>query len=287
MSDFLSVSEYELEERRKRLRQQRRWKGIQSFWRLLLVMGMAGGVIWGATQPLWLIRSPNQVTIEGNELLSSDAILSVLPIHYPQSLLTIQPEKIARILESKTSIATVEVTRHLYPPELIIKVQERRPVAIAYPIVTNPESATPQQRVIGQSAQPGLLDEQGFWIPLERYTIDQSLQLPSLKVFGLRDEYRSEWSALYQAIGQSPVEIYEIDWREPTNLILKSEMGEVHIGTYTSHLPEQLRALDRLRHLPQAIDFSQVAYIDLKDPQTPIIQMMRSVKVRNSDQPEF
>jgi cell division protein FtsQ len=189
-------------------------------------------------------------------------------VSYPQSILRVQPQAIAKSLESQAPIAEATVSRQLVPPGLTIQVKERKPVAITQAITTpnaKPGLSTPAA---------GLLDEQGVLMPSSSYTkMEQNLELPTLKVIGSRDQYRSYWSEVYQAVSHSPVKVFEIDWQNPANLILKTELGNVHFGPYSSRFPEQLGVLDRMRELPTHINPSQIAYIDLKNPEFPAIQM--------------
>ena len=107
--------------------------------------------------------------------------------------------------------------------------------------------------------------------------LDDSLSLPSLKVLGMREQQRSQWSALYQSVQRTPISIYEIDWRDPSNLILETELGRVHFGPYSDRLDGQLQVLDQLRELPQQIDMADVDYIDLRNPDSPLIQQTNTV----------
>lgn len=263
------ISRSQLAERRRKLKQQRRVRVLQAGWRSSAVLGMAGGLIWLITLPAWVIRSPQQVEIEGNKLLSAQAVQSLLPIPYPRSLLQVQPQFVVQQLEQQAPIADAAVTRRLLPPGLVVQVRERVPVAIA-------------DRSGGQSnaasVQSGLLDQDGTWMPLEGYTaLNKALQLPTLKVLGMREQYRAQWASLYQTLTTSPVKVSEIDWRQPANLILKTELGIVHCGAYSPQFADQLKALDRMRQLPQKISPSQIAYIDLRNPNAPSIQMIQTI----------
>src|ERR671932_694199 len=287
MASIASVSQEELTTRRKKLRHARRIRSFQSIWRSLFVGGMASSLVWALMLPDWGIRQPEQVVIEGNHFLSSKAIRSLLPLSYPQSILRVEPQVIAKSLESQAPIAKAIVSRQLLPPGLTIQGKERRPVAIAFgsaPKAAIAQSAEPQA-VIDQamatqngktanSPPTGLLDEQGGWMPSSSYTkLEQNLDLPTLKVIGSSEQYRPYWSEVYQAVSRSPVKVFEIDWQDPANLILKTELGKVHFGPYSSRFTEQLRVLDRMRELPTHISPSQIAYIDLQNPDFPAIQM--------------
>lgn len=267
MCSIGSVSRSKLAQRRKMLRTKRRIKMFQAVWRTLAVMSLSGGLVWAITRPIWVLRHSNQVIIEGNQLLSQQAIKSFIPISYPRSLLRIQPEAIARALESQPTIADATVSRQLFPPEIIVQVKERVPVALALTKFTkDSSSATPKPLL-------GLLDATGVLIPIQSYASqERKLKLPNLKVIGSLDQYRSYWPQLYQAVSRSPVKITEIDCQDSANIILKTELGLVHLGYYSPQLTTQLKVLDQMRRLPTQINSSQIAYIDLKNTQSPSVQ---------------
>jgi cell division protein FtsQ len=287
MANIASVSQTELTTRRKKLRRARRIKSFQSLWRSLLAGGMATGLVWAITLPDWVIRKPEQIVIEGNHLLSRQAIRSLLPLSYPQSLLQVQPQAIAKSLESQGPIVKATVSRQLMPPGLTIQVVERKPVAIAFgtaPPGTIAQAPTSQNaKTSNPTSSSGLLDEQGVWLPKSSYTqLEQTRELPTLKVIGSNAQYRPYWSEVYQAVTHSAVKVFEIDWQDPSNLILKTELGNVHFGPYSSRFREQLGVLDRMRELPTHIQQSKIAYIDLKNPEFPAIQMTKGNETLNS-----
>lgn len=269
MTSISSISPADLTEKRRMLRNNRRLKMLLSLWQALAVSGLLGSLVWAMTRPNWILRDPHQVAIEGNHLLSKQAILSLLPLEYPKWLLQISPDAIARALESQAPIADVTVTRQLFPPGLIVQVEERVPVAIAITRLS-PGSSAPDPK-----ASIGFLDRDGVWIPLNSYPpqVRNLLKLPKLKVIGSPEYYRSYWAPLYQVVSRSPVKVMEIDCQEPANLILKTELGIVHLGPYTPQLTEQLKVLAKMRQLSKKMNSSQIAYIDLKNPATPLVQM--------------
>lgn len=279
MARIASVSQPELTQRRRTLRNHRRLKLLQSVLRTLAVSGMAAGLVWATTRPIWVLRESKQISIEGNQFLSGQVLRSLIPLSYPQSLLRIQPEAITRSLESQATIDEATVTRQLFPPGLRIKIKERLPVAVA--LTKLPAgSSTPTLK-----AEVGLLDHNGVWIPLQTY-ISQSttLKLPNLKVIGLPEQYRPYWTQLYQAVSRSHIKVIEINCQDPANLILKTELGIVHLGAYSPGLTEQLKVLNKMRKLPAQLNSSQVAYIDLKNPETPLVQMNHTKELVKPDQ---
>lgn len=278
MADFSAVSRSTVAARRRRLRRHRRIRALQAFWRLLVVMGLAGGAIWLIKSPIWVIQSPEQITIEGNELLSPERVRSLLPMHYPKPLWAVQPEAIAKELEAGGPIAQAVVTRHLWPPGVTIQIQERRPVAIAQDYSPDPTDPV----LAMENTNAGLLDATGAWIPLEDYTLlNPAVQMPALTVVGMRAGDREQWVAIYaelnrfQATANAPVRITELDWRDPGNLILSTELGHVHLGVYQSPslFTQQLQALNQMRQLSKNTEFRPIEYIDLRRPESPLLQL--------------
>ena len=243
-------------------------KTLLSLWQMLAMCGLLGGLIWAITRPNWILRDSNQIMIEGNRLLPRQAILSLLPLNYPKWLLQISPHELSQAVESNAAIADVNVTRRLFPSGLVIQVEERVPVAIAITKLA-PSSSTPYPKV-----SMGFLDPDGVWIPRQSYPpqVRQFLKSPNLKVIGVPESYRSYWTPLYQAVSHSSVKVMEIDCQDRGNLILKTELGIVHLGPYTTGLAEQFKVLEQMRQLPRQLNLSQIEYIDLKNPATPLVQ---------------
>lgn len=241
---------------------------LKAIWQTLSLSGLLAITVWAMTRPNWVLRDNRQVAIEGNSLLSKPVILSRLALAYPQSLLQISPMAIAQTLESYPPIADAKVARRLFPPSLVVQVQERTPVAVAIARLI-PNSSTPYSK-----ASVGFLDSQGAWIPFESYPAQVRQRLkPQLKVLGSPETYRAYWSSLYQKIGQSGIEVLEIDCQDPSNLVLKTELGTVHLGPYSERLTKQLHVLAQMSPISTQINSRQIDYIDLKNPAAPLVQM--------------
>ena len=291
MADIPTISRTELAERRRKLRWQRRWRILQTSWQVVAMGGLTVGLIWVVTLPDWMLRDASQIEVEGNKFLSADTVRALLPIKYPQFLLTLQPKTLTQRLESQAPIAEATVSRHLFPPGLTVRIQERYPVAIVYSSLTasssSPRNNQPRNSPPGaptESNPVALLDERGTFIPYESYVaLNRSRQLPSLKIVGMQDQYRSQWTSLYQQVSRSPVKILEIDWREPGNLILQSELGTVYCGSYGNRFAEQIRTLDQLRQLPEKLNSQKIDFIDLRNPQSPLIKLVGSGAIELPD----
>ncbi|MBG1244364.1 cell division protein FtsQ/DivIB [Nostoc sp. NZL] len=269
MAGIISVSRTDLAQRRKKLRRQRQMRIIQAIWRTFAITGFAGGLLWVAVQPVWILKTPKQVVMKsGNQLLSDEITQSLLVLSYPQSLWRIEPTAIANSLKKQPTIAQAIVRRRLFPPGLNIEIQERVPVAVT-------QTASGQNQTTGnKKVTIGLLDVSGAWMPLEKYTsLNPTKKLPNLRVIGLPKQYCPDWTQLHKAVSQSPVKVMEIDCQNPANIILKTELGNVHLGVLGPQLPEQIKLLAQMRHLATKLNFGQIEYIDLKNPEFPLVQM--------------
>lgn len=215
------------------------------------------------------------MAVSDNQILSDENIRELLPVPYPQSLIKVQPEDLEQSLKAYKPIASASVSRRLLPPGLHVRVRERIPVAVALPDTTQPLKAIPNQPVPFQ--EPGLIDAEGYWMPRNSFRdLGAIANPPALTVRGLRPEYKSSWRAMYASLVRTPVTVTAVDWTRPSNVILISELGKVHLGPYGKNFEAQLAALDQMRSLDSSVSLEQVAFIDLQDPDNPIVQVLQA-----------
>ena len=165
------------------------------------------------------------------------------------------------------------VQRRLLPPGLNIRIQERTPVAIALPntdVVIKSLNDDPQS-----FSQMGLLDANGYWMPYGSF-IKLGSQEPKLRVQGMRPAYQKDWPSIYRTLQKTPVAISQLDWRDPSNSILETELGKVHMGPYGQNFSNQLMALDRMRNLNAKMDIEEIAFIDLRNPENPTLEILQA-----------
>ena len=273
MTRVSSLSRDELKSRRKTLRRRRRISISQALWRFWALSGLTAAIFWGATRPVWLIQTPAQINVSGNHLLSDEAVQNLVPIQYPQALMKVEPEILARQLRDRGPITAAEVTRQLLPPRLNVHVQERVPVAVVLPVGTGGSNGTTDTQYL----QAGFLDAHGAWMPLASFGIGSaSPQLPSLQLRGIQPQYQRYWPQIYETISSSPVAITAIDWHDPNNLVLETALGTVYLGPYSPELEQQLATLDRMRNLPNQLTDSEVARIDLSNPDAPSVAVVEA-----------
>ena len=281
-----SPTSKELARRRQYLRDRRRRKFYKGAWRSLIIIGLTWGLLRLATSPVWLIRSTAQLAVSNNEQLSDEAIQELVPVDYPQPLLKVKPDELAESLASHAPIAAANVSRRLLPPGLKIRVQERQPVAIALPNKDRPMRQIPDESAAFMA--PGLIDADGYWMPRNSFRkLDSTASEPTLVVRGMRPGDERYWHDIYEAIAQSPVSITELDWSKSSNLVLQSDLGEVHLGPYGKGFEAQLVALDQLRSLKEKVNPEKVAFIDLRDPTQPIVEILQATGTSPSTPASF
>ncbi|MEO0870088.1 MAG: FtsQ-type POTRA domain-containing protein, partial [Cyanobacteria bacterium J06642_11] len=244
MADISEYSPESLTTRRQNLKRRRHSLFWQQIWRYTAMVGLTVGCVSLATSSRWQLSSAEQITISGNRLLTDGAIHELMDIDYPLSLIKLHPLDLETTLVTEGPIADAIVRRRLLPPGLNIRIQERTPVAIALP---NTDAAiTSIEHDPKSFSQMGLLDANGYWMPYNSFT-RLGDQEPELKVQGMRPAYQQHWPSIYRSLQKTPVQVSLLDWRDPTNLILQTELGTVHMGSYGKDFPEQLAALDRMR----------------------------------------
>ncbi|MGB3201251.1 MAG: FtsQ-type POTRA domain-containing protein [Nodosilinea sp.] len=269
MTRVSSLSRDELKSRRQTLRRRRRISISQALWRFWALSALTAAVFWGATRPVWLIHSPAQINVSGNHLLSDEAVQNLVPIQYPQALMQVEPEILARQLRDRGPITAAEVTRQLLPPRLNVRIEERVPVAVVLPAGKGDRAADTQY------LQAGFLDAHGAWMPLTSFGLGSaSPQLPTLQLRGIQPQYQRYWPQIYETIVNSPVAISEIDWQDPNNLVLETALGTVYLGPYSPELEQQLATLDRMRNLPNQLANIEVSRIDLSNPDAPSVAVV-------------
>jgi cell division protein FtsQ len=298
-------------QRQRQLRQQGRIRLLVATWRTLAIAGFTSSLFWATSLPQWLLRGPEQVEIRGNKLLSTHALQALLPPTFPKVMWQIRPLQISESLRQRAPIQSTIITRQLFPPKLIIEVQERPPIAVTecnrcalFTSATAPSTTANQAKLqVPVADSVWLIDATGMVAPLSSYPeLQQNGQLPPLKLTGffstisasaaarqtttplvaaaggdsavhIDPNRKAQWVSLLRTLRQTPQKILGVDWQASNNLVLKTDLGLVHLGPYNRDLLiEQLRVLDQMRNLPQQLDLKQLDYIDLTDPKQPLLQ---------------
>jgi cell division protein FtsQ len=249
-----------LQNRRRKLQQQRRVETVKSSWRLVCMSAILVGSIWIVSQTDWKISRAEQIQVQGNQYLTDQTIRSILAIPYPKLIMELAPEELTAKLIAKGSIASAKIDRSLLPPRLIVQIQDLPPVAGIIPTENTEAQA--------------FVDERGRQLPMSSYQPTVWQSLPRLRLMLPTAGICPEWTQLYQTMNTSPVAIGIIDCRNPQNLFLQTEIGKVRLGASgdKSRLTAQIQQLDRLRNWQQETDPANVDYLDLENPDSPRFQ---------------
>ena len=267
----LPVSRQELMRRRAELRRRRRRKVAFGGWRVLAAVAIAAATAWAIASPVWILQSSDAVRVEGNRTLDRTDILRLAALDYPQSLWRIQPQAIADALEARAPIAEASVRRQLLPPGLVVRVRELVPVAVLQVAA----AAGPARGGVRQNPQLLLIDDRGRQIDFERYrALQPPPPLPSLKVVTEHyEQFQEFWPQLYAQVRLASVPIRELRWQVPNQLEIVTNVARVDCGPYGDRFVEQLETLARFGNLDGRVPPDRAAYIDLRDPDTPILDL--------------
>ena len=257
----------EIQDQRQALKRQKQLEKMQGVWRSMLTLSFATGLIWSSFQPQWTINQLEQVEIQGNEYLSAEALQNIVKETTQQSILTLSPDRIEEILQNQAPIAEVTVSRDLYPPKVTIAIEERDPVALTIP---NAAAINPLEE--------GYLDEKGNWMSKENYQSSETFPTVTLKVIGYRPQYRLQWAQIYPQLQDHPLEITTVNWQNPANLILETEIGEVHLGGNLESLPKQLEVLAQFPTPLETTSGESIDHINLKNPDYILIEKPSEIK---------
>lgn len=235
-------------------------------WRFGLTAGLCTGCFVLLQQPWWLLEGEHQLEIEGLSRLRDREILDLLPLSYPVAIWAVQPQQLEASLRQYPLIQSAAIERRLLPLGVRITLVEREPMATS---------------TLG--TVPGIVDRAGVWVPQNIYT--NLPQLPDLRLEGYETQPPEQWQHVLALVGRSPVAITLLDWRNPENLVLGSELGTIHVGALVFsgtdtgagevQLQRQLQALDQLRDLEAhcQCERSDIDYIDLRNPSNPTISL--------------
>ncbi|MBE9222687.1 FtsQ-type POTRA domain-containing protein [Cyanobacterium stanieri LEGE 03274] len=252
---------------RKKLLKERAARNRIIACRFFVTIGIATGAFWCLTHPSWVLTSSEQIKIDGNELLSDDEIRSLIPLKYPSPILTLSGQQLGEKLGQQTPLHNITITKKILPPSLTIRVEENLPVAMAYGPKQN-ENGQVNISHLGFISADGIFVEKGMYQNLEQYPH----KTPKLKVLGNPSLYLPYWQDLYSLLIFCAVPIQEVDWQNPNNIILSTDFGKVHLGPYTSKLPQQLQTLAEITTITQKIRREDIVYIDLINPNQPLVK---------------
>ncbi|MEM8719212.1 MAG: FtsQ-type POTRA domain-containing protein [Cyanobacteria bacterium P01_G01_bin.39] len=210
-----------------------------------------------STLSYWQVKKQSQIKINGGKLVNKNTIYRTLSFDYPQFIWTIDGKELEKNIKSIPSVAAAKVNRQIIPPQIVISLQEKSPVALA-----------------SFQGQVGFLDPQGDWISLNFYSnFNNDLRLPKLKVINYQIEYKSTWKKVYSLISRHPkLEVSQVQWNPSGSIFIQTKIGRFLLGSELSQIEQQFQIMSRLKNLPQHHASREIAYIDVSNPEVILIQ---------------
>lgn len=259
--------------KRQEYRRAKRLNRLKGLWRWLVILGLGYGGWRLLLQPNWLVATPEAIAIRGTQGLDPLKVREALDLRLPQPLFQLQPDRIAEQLRTRLPVREVQVSRHLFPAGLTIELMELQPVARASRLVVAPG---------GRSQEVwGLVDAEGNWQSQDSFMrFSRQVPTPALSVEGLQPNRLGQWPEFYRRIAGSPVKITAVDLRNPSQVLLQTELGPVRLGPYGDQFPQQLLVLDQMRRLPEQVPAQEVSYIDLANPDNPRVKVKPKPKAK-------
>lgn len=290
-----------IRDRQQQLIRQRKQKFRRGAWRTLIILGMTAGLGWAVCQPEWQIQQSNQVTLTGNQEIDSQTLEHLMVLEFPTSLIRFQPQILISQLKNNAHVSHVIVTRKLFPPRVNVVVRELPPVAMTEckgcTLVLKPGQT---DSITLGPANVWLLDQRGVVLPADSYPkLEKAHQLPKLTLKGylqpeaqedtsnnkpadsatqlvsIDPQRQRQWQQMFASMATSPVQIKHLNWEDPNKLMLTTPLGQIHLGPFSDNFDRQLQALDEMRTLPKSVDPKQIVYIDIQNPESPVLELRK------------
>ncbi len=254
-------------ERRRQLRQQKRRERLRNGWRMLLLLGVAGGLGYGLLRQGWMLTDAKQVEVVGSRQVTAEQVIRAAGLTFPQPLLVLEPRQIATELTSSLPIETVQVTRLMAPPRLRVEVVDREPVARA-------------ERRGPKGPELGYIDRLGNWMSARQGQGLRTKHSDRLLVRGWQPRHRA---ALTQVLDHSDAlaeDLRQIRFDPGGSLWISSaRLGPVRLGPSDAQLDHRLQVLQHLvQTLPGQLRGRKLQQIDLTDPDQPELVMQPGSK---------
>lgn len=245
-------------ERRQQMRQQRLQERLLNLWRLLVFAALATGLGYTLLRQGWILRSPSQVEVSGSRVVSRDQVIRAADLQFPEPLLTLQPQELARTLAAALPVENVRVSRLMLPPRIRIELKDRTAVARA-------------ERQGAKGREQGYVDRLGNWInPGQSLVLPESERL-STKVLGWNERHRPALARVLAQRGPFGTSLLQIRFDPAGTLWLDTaELGALRLGPPDGQLERRLAAAAHLSHaLPTRLKGQKPQMVDLSDPEQP------------------
>ena len=202
----------------------------------------------------WRPISFDQTKVTGLSGITKNDIKKTTSSFYPKNLLELNPKEIESYLLKKLPIKQVSVSRNFFPPKIYINIIEREPVAFA-------------NRVFSESTENGMIDIEGYWIPLKFVNTSTKNKI-KLSIDNWNPNYKNDILSIIKNryVLKSPLQKIRINALE--EISIKTEyFDSVLLGSDTDSLIEQFNKLNQLeKSLPNLLINTKLKIVDLKDP---------------------
>ena len=234
-------------------------------WQILFFSSTSIFLIFTFLNQAWKPISFEQTKITGLSGIEELDIKKTTSIFYPKNLLELNPKEIEYYLTKKLPIKNVSVSRKFFPPELHLNIIEREPIAFA-------------SRVFSNNLEKGMIDIEGYWIPLEFVTQSKKDKI-KLSIENWNPNKKNDIIHIIKNrfILQSPLQKIKINPLQEIS-IQTEHFNSVLLGSDTARLFEQINKLNQLqKSLPNLLINTKVKVVDLKDPLKPELKIEKIV----------
>ncbi|MFQ6537605.1 MULTISPECIES: cell division protein FtsQ/DivIB [Aphanothece] len=245
-------------ERRRQLRQQRRRERLRNLWRLLVLAGLAAALGYGLLRQGWTLTGPEQVEVLGSRQVKADQVIQAAKLRFPQTLLGLEPRRIADELAATLPVEQVQVIRLMAPPRLRVTLVDREAVARA-------------QRRTPRGMEQGYVDRLGQWMNSSQGQLLNGEEAAGLLVKGWHPRHRAALTEVLEQRASLGKDLLEIRFEPAGTLWLRSaSLGDVRLGPADAQLKRRLNVLEHLvKELPPQLKGRQLRSLDLSDPEQP------------------
>ena len=252
-------------ERRRQLRQQQRQELLRNSWRVLVFLGVAGGLGYGLLRLGWTLSSPEQVEVIGSRQVTTTEVINAAGIRFPQPLLALDPRRIASGLAGTLPVEEVRVSRLMAPPRLRVVVVDRQPVARA-------------ERLGPQGLERGYVDRLGNWMTTRQGQGLRTETSDRLLVQGWLPRHRQALTDVLQQRDGLIDDLRTLRFDPAGSIWVDSaSLGAVRLGPGDRQLPQRLQVLKHLvATLPAQLKGKRLQSIDLTDPNQPELALVSS-----------
>ena len=236
-------------------------KFLLEVWQSLFFSSTSMFLIFTFSNQAWKQIDFEQTKITGLSGIDKNEIKKTTSIFYPKNLLELNPKEIESYLLKRLPIKNISVSRKFFPPEIHFNIREREPIAFA-------------SRVFSNKIEKGMIDIEGFWIPLQYVNESKKNQI-KLSIENWNPNKKNDIIQIIKNrfILHSPLQTIKINPLQ--EISIKTEhFNSVLLGSDTDLLIEQIHKLNQLqKSLPNLLINTKVKIVDLKDPRKPELKI--------------